>query len=124
MTREEAIQKLQNTKDCVTDIDDRETLSMAIEALKSEPSGTGDLIDREKTYEVLTEYYHQRLGIQRIALREALAKVPSVKPKHGRWIYYYDNGVKRCKCSECLTSYGCIDTPFCPNCGSRNEVEE
>ena len=36
MTREQAIQKLQYTKDCVTDIDDREALSMAIEALKAE----------------------------------------------------------------------------------------
>jgi hypothetical protein len=35
------------------------------------------------------------------------------------WIYYYEDGVKRCKCSECATSYGCFDTPYCPNCGAR-----
>ena len=40
-----------------------------------------DLIDREKTYEVLTEYYHHRMEIQHKGLREALAKVPTVEPK-------------------------------------------
>lgn len=47
-----------------------------------------DLIDREKTYEVLTEYYHHRMEIQHKGLREALAKVPSVEPKqiyHEEW---------------------------------------
>ena len=36
------------------------------------------LIDREQTYEVLTEYFHQRTEIQHIAMREALSRVPSV----------------------------------------------
>ena len=41
------------------------------------------------------------------------------KVDHGHWIYFRDqNGFKGCKCSECLTSYGCIDTPYCPNCGA------
>ena len=35
------------------------------------------------------------------------------------WIYYYEDGVKHCKCSECATSYGCFDTPYCPNCGEK-----
>ena len=30
-----------------------------------------------------------------------------------------ENGMKRCKCSNCLTSYGCLDTPYCPNCGRK-----
>jgi len=49
------------------------------------------------------------------------------RPGHGHWIYHRDrNGIKSCKCSECLTSYGCIDTPYCPNCGAKmdQEVEE
>lgn len=38
----------------------------------------------------------------------------------GTWIYYVDEitGMTRCKCSNCKTSYGCMDTPFCPNCGA------
>lgn len=35
------------------------------------------------------------------------------------WIYWRENGMKRCKCSNCLTSYGCLDTPYCPNCGRK-----
>lgn len=42
-----------------------------------------------------------------------------VEVRHGEWSYYYDDGVKRCKCSECITSYGCMDTPYCPNCGAK-----
>lgn len=37
-----------------------------------------DLISREKAYEVLTDYYHQRTEIQHKALREALDRVPDV----------------------------------------------
>ena len=53
---------------------------------------------------------------------EALDAVPAadVRPnERGTWIYYVDEttGMTRCKCSNCKTSYGCMDTPFCPNCG-------
>lgn len=44
-----------------------------------------------------------------------------VRPaEYGTWIYYVDEttGMTRCKCSNCKTSYGCMDTPFCPNCGA------
>ena len=40
------------------------------------------------------------------------------RPK-GEWIYWREDGIKRCKCSRCLTSYGCLDTPYCPNCGEK-----
>lgn len=36
----------------------------------------------------------------------------------GEWIYWREDGIKRCKCTICLTSYGCLDTPYCPNCGA------
>ena len=53
---------------------------------------------------------------------QAIADAPTVdavEVVHGEWIYWRDNdGLKRCKCSECLTSYGCLDTPYCPNCGA------
>ena len=45
--------------------------------------------------------------------------------KHGEWIYFYDTkGIKRCKCSECITSYGCLDTPYCPNCGAKMDKND
>ena len=37
--------------------------------------------------------------------------------RKAKWVYWRENGIKRCKCSNCLTSYGCMDTPYCPNCG-------
>lgn len=39
------------------------------------------------------------------------------------WIYWRENGNKRCKCSACKTSYGCMDTPYCPNCGRKMHVK-
>ena len=40
--------------------------------------------------------------------------------RKAKWIYYRNSkGIKQCKCSNCKTSYGCMDTPYCPNCGSK-----
>lgn len=39
--------------------------------------------------------------------------------RKAKWIYWREDGNKRCKCSNCKTSYGCIDTPYCPNCGRK-----
>ena len=39
--------------------------------------------------------------------------------RKAKWIYWRENGIKRCKCSKCKTSYGCMDTPYCPNCGRK-----
>ena len=40
--------------------------------------------------------------------------------RKAKWIYWRTNGwEKRCKCSKCKTSYGCMDTPYCPNCGRK-----
>lgn len=44
--------------------------------------------------------------------------------RHGKWIRWRDlNGIKRCKCSECIVSYGNMDTPYCPNCGAKMDGE-
>ena len=48
-----------------------------------------------------------------------LGIVPSADRPKGKWIYWREDGIKRCKCSRCLTSYGCLDTPYCPNCGEK-----
>lgn len=40
--------------------------------------------------------------------------------RKAEWIYYRNSkGFKECKCSNCKTSYGCMDTPYCPNCGRK-----
>lgn len=39
--------------------------------------------------------------------------------RKAEWIYWREHGFKQCKCSNCKTSYGCIDTPYCPNCGRK-----
>ena len=59
------------------------------------------------------------LGID-IAIQTIANEVPRIEAT-GKWLYYLDNGRMRCKCSNCLTSYGCLDTPFCPNCGFKME---
>ena len=57
-----------------------------------------------------------------IGLVEDQPTAEVVEVKHGEWIYFYDTkGIKRCKCSECITSYGCLDTPYCPSCGAKME---
>lgn len=45
--------------------------------------------------------------------------VDAVEVVHGEWIYWGKDVWRQCKCSECLTSYGCIDTPYCPHCGAK-----
>ena len=58
-------------------------------------------------------------------LEDALDLLRNMEPVvHAHWIYWRENGFKRCKCSECLTSYGCLDTPRCPNCGAHMDEEE
>lgn len=39
--------------------------------------------------------------------------------RKAKWIYWREKGMKQCKCSKCKTSYGCMDTPYCPNCGRK-----
>lgn len=41
-----------------------------------------DLINRQATYDTLTDYYHHTTDIQHKALRDALSKVPSAQ----QWI--------------------------------------
>ena len=45
-------------------------------------STEGDLISRDATYQVLTDYYHHKTDAQHEALREAIGRVPSAD----RWI--------------------------------------
>lgn len=95
------------------------------DALKREPSD--DLISRTEALEALGEeppvWCDEEYEIaERNQWREdveAIKSVPSADRPKGKWIYWREDGIKRCKCSRCLTSYGCLDTPYCPNCGEK-----
>lgn len=81
------------------------------------------LIDADKTYEVLTDHYHQRTELQHMALKEALNRVPTVEPvKHGRWEWIGGYGPQY-RCSECIM---CAErrTKYCPYCGAKMDKEE
>lgn len=54
-----------------------------------------------------------------IGVIETEPTVDAVEVVHGEWIYWGKDVWRQCKCSECLTSYGCIDTPYCPHCGAK-----
>lgn len=79
----------------------------AIEALGEEPPVWCD-----EEYEI-AEHNQWREDV------EAIKSVPSADRPKVKWIYWREDGIKRCKCSRCLTSYGCLDTPYCPNCGEK-----
>jgi rubrerythrin len=77
------------------------------------------LIDADKAYKVLTEYYHHKTDVQHDALKEALGKVPTVDAspvKYGKWLDA-DDGIDW-TCSRCGHDVW-ADTPFCPNCGAK-----
>ena len=79
-----------------------------------------DLISRQAALDILDDFQSNiELGIDDYAeKRKALCDLPSADRPIGHWIYKRMRGIKTCKCSECLTSYGCMDTPYCPNCGA------
>ncbi|MBO5969279.1 MAG: hypothetical protein J6S14_12365 [Clostridia bacterium] len=101
----------------------------------------GNLIDREAAYNVLTEYYRQRLTIQHEALKEALSLVPTVEAEpvvHSWWIphpgyrdwdicYACGTGTKRREYGpvennrEWVTEYG---YKYCPHCGARMDGKD
>lgn len=81
-----------------------------------------DLISRQAAIEVLAEMQGRCTSkaalIQNSKIWQQIKDLPSADRPIGHWIYKRMRGIKTCKCSECLTSYGCMDTPFCPNCGA------
>lgn len=71
-------------------------------------------------------YPDGRVFINLNADKGQVATAEQFKPKHGRWEKkgVSIQGIEKEFCSECKTwSYG-RSKAFCPNCGSRNEVEE
>ena len=84
------------------------------------------LIDADKTYKILTDYYHHNKDVQHIALTLALNKVPTVEAepvRHGHWIDADDTRISG-KCSVCgweahLYEDDVVGMPYCPNCGAK-----
>ena len=89
-----------------------------------------DLIDRQKAYEVISDYYHHTTDVQHEALREALNRVPSAEPerKAGKWLWKLaDNGWADHVCSVCgwtknTDIHVSLGYKYCPNCGAYNET--
>ena len=50
------------------------------------------LIDADKAFEVLSEYYHHKTDIQHDALREALDRVPEVVVRCDKCRWHYERG--------------------------------
>ena len=91
-----------------------------------------EYIDRDKAYNVLTDYYHHSTKIQHEALRDAISRIPSadVAPvKHGKWKWEMaDNGWANHICSECgwtknTDIHVYLDYNYCPVCGAMMEGE-
>lgn len=88
-----------------------------------------DLISRQAAIDAIKRYesadsYDLNNGL--ILAMNAVADVPTIEPKKGKWIYD-DEGYH---CSECLFhAYGntleCYDGAYkyCPHCGARVEVD-
>lgn len=102
-------------------------------------------IDRDKAFDVLTDYYHQRTLIQRDSLREALGRVPTadvVERKKGKWtekeVIHAEEAKEvitewqSCRCSVCGRYHTqpymyYFDNPnYCDFCGAdmRKEAED
>lgn len=81
--------------------------TMALNIMLKEKNKIG-LISKQKSQVEALLVKADRLGDDNMFRRKA------------KWIYFRGiNGMKQCKCSSCKTSYGCMDTPYCPNCGRK-----
>lgn len=143
MTREEAIEVLQQDIPCELDTDLIEALEMAIKALEQEPCE--DSISRQAVLDLFNKSNEFEWEISLI--RRKIEKLPSVKPQYtddeiqkmqeleqaeiqkayelgkpktGHWISYYDEDTKESwyECDRCHTKRA-FNTKFCPDCGCR-----
>ena len=80
----------------------------------------GDLISREDVITALIDADWIKTTAQQAVIAEVLNKIPSVKPKKGKWIYKWMKGQF---CSEC-DEQSVWKFNYCPNCGAEMEVED
>ena len=79
----------------------------------------GDLISRKDVITALIDADWIKTTAQQAVIAEVLNKIPSVKPKKGKWIVFRCGDTDTFKCSECGMR---VVNPYkyCPNCGSYN----
>jgi len=133
MTREEAIELLDNLNGMIEDSrnSDYDTaFKMAIKALEQEPCD--DCVRRREVLDVLKDKWNM-FSDANDAMQESINAIKALKsvtpqPKTGYWIDT-DEGFSPCECSECkLVEFK--KSKYCPNCGARmvgsqeSEVEE
>lgn len=94
-----------------------EAIDLAIKALGQQPCE--DCISRAEVLKIL-----EKEEFKGDAIYEIEKKLPSVTPTRptGKWIDIGDEGLVF-KCSICGTKKT-IESHFCPNCGTRLEVED
>lgn len=60
-----------------------------------------------------------------IVNKHRMLKALKQEPRKGKWYRQTNDYVDYYECSECGMAIGIYDVKnYCPNCGSRNEVEE
>ena len=91
-----------------------------------------DCISRQAVIDSLYDWSnHSMTDAETWHLRQVIGDIksmPSVtpqEPKTGHWYRQTNDFVDYYECSECGMAIGLYDVKnYCPNCGSRNEVEE
>lgn len=73
----------------------------------------GDLISREKAYEVLTEYYHHKSDLQHLDLIRALDRVPDAERKTCK---YWDDESNYCTLNRVPPEVSDCTIVFCRYC--------
>lgn len=121
MTREEAIEILENTTFIAPLIIDVDTaLNMAISALSAEPRE--DTISRQEVIELMLKYGFHAPDMTVTEFVEDI--LLPVQPKKGEWIPDHTVFTK-CSCcgwymrTECFKPYRPKSYHFCPNCGAK-----
>lgn len=103
----------------------KEALDTAIEVLEQEPCE--DCISRQEALNVVHKYFEHYLQLNDDICLDGLRSLPSVTPKEktGHWIVHPKGIYAHLVCDKCLSNapYDCR-TDFCPNCGTKMEVNE
>lgn len=132
ITRKETIQILKqlNPKCCIDPYKIGQALEFAINSLEvdeayqleyeatTQPSVEDFIRFAEKKFDV-------KLHITEIKKHQSDFSDLGQEPRKGHWYRQTNDYVDYYECSECGMAMGLYDVKnYCPNCGSRNEVEE
>ena len=130
MTREEAIEQLQDAKIGYKEYLSDDALDIAIKALKQEHCD--DTINRKAVYEQINSWIgsgEYRYTNTTYYLMKRIRDIPSVmpQPKTGKWLNgeLIPNDITGhwyAECSEC-GKVRIVDN-YCPNCGAKMQEEE